>query len=304
MFIHPGNHLGDTWYFVENDIIHMFYLTCPNSVERHTAWAIAHAVSSDLIHWEKAGIILSRGTPDSYDGRCPATGSVLHFNNKYWLAYTGNWNGPIPTVAIAQSDDLFNWEKIPENPVTRIDKRFYAETIFPGNRNWLHWRDPFLFTIEQKVFHYVCAKRKDGWGTLGYAETTDMHHWKVLPPPEVEPVVAELECPQVYKYEKKYYLIFSSCTDFFSEFVQKKYKFPKNRWTCFSMVGESINGPFKMIEGGTVIPFDYPIQPYACQVVFFHKKPFLMGTIWNDLQDFITDPIPLQFCEFGLKVQE
>lgn len=70
------------------------------------------------------------------------------------------------------------------------------------------------------------------------------------------------------------------------------------------MVGESINGPFKMIEGGTVIPFDYPIQPYACQVVFFHKKPFLMGTIWNDLQDFITDPIPLQFCEFGLKVQE
>jgi len=37
MLIYPGNHLGDTWYYVKDDLIHCFYLTCPDNVARHTA---------------------------------------------------------------------------------------------------------------------------------------------------------------------------------------------------------------------------------------------------------------------------
>ncbi len=302
MYVHPGNHIGDTWYFIENNKIHMFYLTCPENIERHTAWAIAHAVSSDFVHWEQAGIVLERGNPESYDGRCPATGSILYFDNRYWMAYTGNWNGPIPTVAIAVSGDLYKWEKISENPVTKIDGKYYADRVFPGDRDWLHWRDPFLFSENKKAFHYVCTKKKDGLGTLGYAESTDMRHWKVLPPPEVDPVTAELECPQVYHWKNQFYLVFSSCTNFFTNEIKAKYAYPKNRWTCFSMIGDSLHGPFKMMGDGIVIPNNYPIQPYACQVVFWQKKPYLMGTMWNDKQDSVTDPIPLRFTDDGVKV--
>ncbi|MCB0227414.1 MAG: glycosyl hydrolase family 32, partial [Anaerolineae bacterium] len=87
MLIHPGNYIGDTWYYVDNDTIHCFYLTCPNTIERHTSWDIAHATSANLTDWTLHGVILRKGEPDAYDGRCPATGSVIRFKDRYWLAY-------------------------------------------------------------------------------------------------------------------------------------------------------------------------------------------------------------------------
>src|SRR5512139_362929 len=107
MLKHPGNHLGDSWYFIEGDVAHCFYLTCPEGVERHTAWDIGHATSTNLVDWKIVDIILRRGAPGSYDGRCAATGSVIKAYGRYWLAYTGNWNGPKPCVAIAVSDNLY-----------------------------------------------------------------------------------------------------------------------------------------------------------------------------------------------------
>ena len=103
MLIHPGNYIGDTWYYVDNDTIHCFYLTCPNTIERHTSWDIAHATSTNLTDWTLHGVILRKGEPDAYDGRCPATGSVIRFKDRYWLAYTGNWNGPQPVAAMARA---------------------------------------------------------------------------------------------------------------------------------------------------------------------------------------------------------
>ena len=62
MLRHEGNHIGDSWYFVKDGVCHCYYLTCPETVERHTAWDIAHAVSTDLVHWENQGIVFSRDT--------------------------------------------------------------------------------------------------------------------------------------------------------------------------------------------------------------------------------------------------
>ncbi|MCB0182456.1 MAG: hypothetical protein KDI62_29800, partial [Anaerolineae bacterium] len=214
MLIHPGNYIGDTWYYVDNDTIHCFYLTCPNTIERHISWDIAHATSTNLTDWTLHGVILRKGEPDAYDGRCPATGSVIRFKDRYWLAYTGNWNGPQPVAAMAVSDDLFNWEKLPNNPVTQIDPAYYDDTSRRPLRDWLHWRDPFLFEYEGAVYHYVCANKNNGpideRGTLGLAKTTDMLTWQVLPPPQVDPVCTEMECPQVHHVDGRYYLIFSA----------------------------------------------------------------------------------------------
>ena len=47
---------------------------------------------------------------------------------------------------------------------------------------------------------------------------------------------------------------------------------------------------------------------YANQLVVWKEQPYLIGTVWNDdagektaRQDFICDPIPLQFTETGVK---
>lgn len=314
MLTHPGNRLGDSWYYVAGDTIHCFYLTCPESVERHTSWDIGHATSTNLVDWTIHDLILRKGEPGSYDGRCPATGSVIRFNDRYCLAYTGNWNGPQPTAAMAVSDDLFHWEKLASNPVTGIDPRYYDAEPGPAPRNWLHWRDPFLFEHEGQVYHYVCAKRNDGpvdtRGTLGLARTSDMIHWEVLPPPDVEPIAMELECPQVYRVGSRYYLIFSTAHSLFSDAFRARYFdggerwSGTERWSSYAMVGPTPFGPFRIHGTGQIIPPDYPVQPYANQVVFWKGQAYLVGTVWNDEQDFITDPIPLTFSEWSVAIRD
>ncbi|NPV55153.1 MAG: family 43 glycosylhydrolase [Anaerolineae bacterium] len=307
MLKHDGNYLGDSWYFVEGDEAHCFYLTCPMGIERHTAWDIAHAVSKDLVNWDIKGVILRRGEPGSYDGRCPATGSVIKKNGRYWMAYTGNWNGPQPSVALSVSDDLYHWQKIEENPVTTIDPRYYDPQAAPAPRDWLHWRDPFLFELDGKVYHYVCAKKNDGpqdqRGTLGMAVTEDMRHWQVLPPPEVDPITAELECPQVHQVNDLWYLVFSSSRSFFTQAHRGRYWGEKGRWTSYAMVGFSPMGPFKLHKSGEIIPETYPVQPYANQLVFWKGNGYLLGTVWNDAQDLIVDPVPVTFTPTGIVIK-
>lgn len=258
MLTHPGNHLGDSWYYVEGDTVHGFYLTCEQTIERHTAWDIGHATSKNLVDWDIHDLILRRGEPDAYDGRCPATGSVLRFEGRYWLAYTGKWNGPQPTAALAVSDDLYHWEKRPYNPITRIDPAYYDDTPRRPPRDWLHWRDPFLFERDGSVYHYVCANLNSGpvdeRGTLGLAKTSDMMHWKVLPPPKVDPVCTELECPQVCEHGGRYYLIFSAAPEFFSRAFQEQHADILHGLSSYAMVGESWFGPFQMHGSGQIIP--------------------------------------------------
>ena len=144
MFAKPGYHIGDTWYCVDQMTAHMFYLTCPVETLRHTRWEIGHAISTDLVTWQDSGVILSPGTKDEWDGICPATGSVMEYQGTYWMAYTGNYAGPVPAVGLATSTDLYHWEKVGHNPVLIADGTLYSND---PNQAWgkPRWRDPFLF---------------------------------------------------------------------------------------------------------------------------------------------------------------
>jgi beta-fructofuranosidase len=209
---------------------------------------------------------------------------------------------------MAVSNDLFNWEKLVENPVTRLDPAWYDAAPRRPPRDWLHWRDPFLFEHRGEVYHYVCANSNrgslDGRGTLGLAKTGDMRHWQVLPPPQVDPVCTELECPQVYQVEGRTYLIFSALPEFFSQAFQDRYGDSLRGYSSYAMVGESLFGPFRIHGSGQIIPPDYPVQPYANQLVFWQGGAYLLGTVWNDEQDYICDPIPVEFTSTGIRASD
>jgi beta-fructofuranosidase len=309
LLTHPGNLIGDAWYYVEDDTAHCFYLTCPRNVPRHQAWDIGHAVSSDLITWEIQELALTRGAPDSYDGDSLATGSVLHFQDRYWMAYTGNFaTGSV--VALAVSNDLYQWQKVPTNPVTRIDHRYYEvdspdPVVAPyWKKPFIHWWDPFLFEHEGYVYHYVSARRPNGLlderGTVGLARTQDMIAWEVLPPPEVAPVAFMLECPQLHRRESLYYLTFFSPR--FSAAFLALHPAETGRMSSYAMISTGPFGPFRMVGSGAIVPHDYHVQPAAAQIVFWQDKAFLLGSIWDTGEDSICDPIPVAFTENGVKV--
>jgi hypothetical protein len=129
-----------------------------------------------------------------------------------------------------------------------------------------------------------------------------MLHWEVLAPPEMDPVCTELECPQVRQVGDRYYLIFSAFPEFFSKDFQAQHGEVLKRLSSYAMVGESWFGPFHIHGNGQIIPPDYPLEVYANQIVFRQGHPYLLGTVWNDEQDFVCDPIPLEFGEIGIKI--
>ncbi|HEX2952279.1 MAG TPA: family 43 glycosylhydrolase [Armatimonadota bacterium] len=301
MLQHPNQQIGDAWFFVDNSTVHCYYLTCPLDVPRHTRWDIGHAVSNDLTNWTIVDPALVRGESGFFDHDGLATGSVIPFAGRYWMAYTTHHQA---TVGLAVSDDLYTWQKVSKTPITDVDPRYY-EPMSHGVRKAKHWRDPFLFVHDGMVYHFVCASRNDGpedrRGTVGVARTADMQHWQILPPPAIDAIDQEMECPQLYQQNGRYYLLFSSAAEWFTP--EATTSIPGIfGWSSYAMVANSPFGPFTL-QYGRIIPADYPVQPYACQIVQWQGNSYLLGTIQPPEYGVICDPIPVIFTEDGIHLK-
>lgn len=298
----PGHHIGDSWFFVHDRRIHCYFLVCTDVVPRHTAWDIGHASSVDLKSWEYHGVVLTRGAPESWDGLCLATGTVIRHGGRFWMAYTGNWFGPSPAVGVAVSDDLHRWTKLATNPVTAIDERFYTADS-RGRRVFPHWRDPFLFEVDGRVHQLVCAtaKHESGpAGAIGVARTSDMMTWKLLPPLRVTPFAEELECPQIVGAGKRFYLVFSTPAGLL---VSDEGEVRDEVGFMYCMVGSSPLGPFEMVDPEPIVKVGYGERPYAGRVVEWNGEHVLMATIWSDAGDRISDPILLELTPSGINAR-
>jgi beta-fructofuranosidase len=303
MIHHPGNRIGDAWFFVYQDRIHCFYLTCPEQIPPHTQWNIGHATSGNLIDWEIHDLALKAGPQGSWDDVL-ATGSVLRWDDRFWMAYTGH---KTQQTGMAVSDNLFSWEKLPDNPLTSLDERFY-EPVGSGARKMPHWRDPFLFEDSGWIYQMVCASRNDGpadsRAALGLSRSQNMVDWEILPPPGTDRFAQEFECPQLYAAGGRYYLLFSCGPEWFSRDYRESCP-PRFEWfASYSLVGDSPFGPFHLHGTGQILnsrPFPQERQPYACQLVEWEAKFYLLGTIAHGNTSVICDPIEVEFTPEGIR---
>lgn len=309
MFQHEGNHIGDAWYFVENDICHCYYLTCPVTVTRHTAWDIAHATSSDLIHWNLHGTVIHRGDPGQWDHDCLATGSVVAYGGCYWMAYTGPWCGTLTQIGLAYSFDLYKWEKYPHNPVIKPDESLFSQHG-RGIRKFCHWRDAKLYVHNDRLYALICATSRhapeDACGSVAVVSTDDLQNWSVEGEIEIEAICQELECPQIQKVDNHYVLLFSCFKDLFSPSMQNKYG-GYLRQTSYYLISAQPKGPYQFVPDFTLLPND-PQKPeeslqYANQLVLFQGKWYLLGTIWSDFGDCISDPYLIHMSEDRLTAE-
>ncbi len=300
MLIVPRHHLGDSWYCTVGERVHCFFLVCPDTVPRHTAWDIAHASSIDLKKWTNHGVVLRRGAAGAWDGTCLATGSVLRRGRRFWMAYTGNWFGPEPAVGLATSSDLHRWQKIIVNPITTIDEHYYTAHS-RGRRPFPHWRDPFLLELDGVAYQLVCATSAGDdspAGTVGVARSRDLITWEVMPPLEVEPFAEELECPQVVSDAGRHYLVFSTPAGLLLSDTVPTLDAPGN---MYCMVGDSPLGPFRVADPRPLFPADMSDRPYAGRLVRVDGRHYLLGTIWSDAGDRISDPIPFELTPTGMR---
>ncbi len=216
----PDKWVWDFW-LARDAQHHVFYLQAPRSLRRselrHHNASIGHAISNDMRHWHVLPDALHPGPAGSWDDLATWTGSVLEHDRRWHMLYTGinrSERGLIQRIGLAVSDDLVHWTKHPANPLLEADGRWYE--LFDRAR-WRDqsWRDPWLFVDPHDgVFRVLITARTregaaDGAGVLAHARSSDLVHWKVLPPLTPPGEFAQVECPQLISLEQRHLILFS-----------------------------------------------------------------------------------------------
>ena len=90
-----------------------------SSIEKQTPpfSSIGFATSSDGHHWTKAGKVLTRGAPGSWDEGGVGRRHVLWIENEYVMFYEGVDRRGVHGIGLAVSSDGAHWEKHPGGPI-------------------------------------------------------------------------------------------------------------------------------------------------------------------------------------------
>jgi len=310
MYTHEGHEMGDAWYFVEEetDTVHMFYLADPLNGGKDFA---GHAISKDLVNWERLPRALETGPPGAWDDLRICTGSTIERDGRYWMAYSAtslndsSWEElhRVQRVGMAVSDDLMTWTKLPENPVSEAKPPNY-EKMSTGQRPMIHWRDPFLLDQGHEVYQFICARGGTGdsgrRGVVAVASSTDMRTWEVLPPLPHDRIADEMEVPQLYNVEGRWYLVFVTLGRFLTPEFAARFGDELPLRTNFSMVADSPLGPFHIHGTGQIVKH-LPNQIfYAAQLVQFKGEWYLLATEKDEKGSRISDPVPVYADATGI----
>jgi Beta-fructosidases (levanase/invertase) len=223
----PPDFVFDTITFYEDGVLHIFYLSSGGR------WS--HISTADMITYKFWRDALTGGGADSPDCDC-WTGSVIKYNNIYYLFYTGkNYADPIgdQKVMLATSENLEEWTKLPE-------KTFYADGIVYWNKtingqydldlyeDRIHagdeaFRDPHVFKDDKAgCFKMLLHARKaaDGCHCFGVYVSENLLDWKPAEPLKIDNAdmnKCNLDCPNPVFLGDRCWLLYSDarwlCTD-------------------------------------------------------------------------------------------
>ena len=191
-------------FALHKGVWHLCYQWCPwGAVHGLKYWY--HVTSTDLIHWQNAGIGLK---PDCYyDNRGTHSGSAISSGDDLYFFYTGNhrdedWTRTPYTCAAVLG---------PDNRPKKLEKPLFG----PRDEYTEHQRDPKIVWNEQKklYFIFIGAQTADKRGTvLIYKSPELLKGWTFAGELKVigfEKFGGMWECPYIVNISGKDVLIFS-----------------------------------------------------------------------------------------------
>ena len=191
--------MWDTWLYLHEGTYYLYYLA--NAGKR---WDnVSMAVSSDGVHWTEKGRVQFKRPDATWMGTGSTWKSPNHKTDGKFFMNFSEWTGPRQTIFFAESTDLLNWKRLPDEYEFKQDTRWYK----PDGR----W--DCIYTIPRPgggLYGYWTATPKpETGGRFGFGETLDGVHWKALPPPKVDGVGGG-EAGAVEKIGEKFYMMFGS----------------------------------------------------------------------------------------------
>ena len=201
---YPGNgvFVGDCMPYRRNDEYHVLYLK-----DRHhhkSKWGLGahqweHISTVDFKKWDIHPMAVPI-TDESEGSIC--TGSWIKHGDKEYLYYTVRMGRGIPApIRRSVSSDGYNFEKDKGFGFTVSDKYHGASA-----------RDPKVIKGEDGLFHMFLTTSliSENKGCLAHYVSKDMETWEDFGEPiYIAPNADQPECPDYFRYNGKYYLIFS-----------------------------------------------------------------------------------------------
>lgn len=253
MFDLPDSWVWDYWFADDGDRYHLFFLYASRALHdpeaRHYRASIGHAVSTDLVEWERIADALVRGEAGEFDDLATWTGStVRHPDGTWFLFYTGSTRAEggknVQRIGYATSTDLVTWQKAP-GAVLEAAAPWY-ETLDSGDWHDEAFRDPWVFADpEGDGWHmYVTARAPEGpvngRGVIAHAWSADLREWELREPVSApsENGFGQLEVTQVEVVDGRPVLLFSCLAD---------HSMPSRRAAragTWAIPAESVLGPF------------------------------------------------------------
>lgn len=230
--------LGDVDIIFHDGIYHLFHLVLPN----HDY--IAHAVSNDCVRWRRVDNALFIGDPGSWDDSMLWTVHVTENPKRkggWRMFYTGlsrRDQGQKQRIGLAESDNLYTWQKAPvhwqdrrsqlpydlpgkpANPAFAFDEQScfplqpdssHYESDVDTARHWVSWRDPFYFNDGHKGW-LLCAGRVNHGplvrrGCVALMEETADNHFAAREPLFHARLYDDIEVPNLFVMGDDFYLI-------------------------------------------------------------------------------------------------
>ena len=194
------------------DAWHLFYGPRPGAQND----AVNHATSDDLIIWKKQEPVLRRGDPGDCDAHEVADCTVVEHGRRWYMVYqcTPRRTGS-RRFALAVSDDLWRWEKLPGD----------GSPIFTPDPGWSGWTEegvieckgPWVIRYEGRFLLYFNGENRWGDSCIGLAESSDLLRWEDRGPlitahPIENPLqgLSRLEAPRVVERDGRFYLFVMS----------------------------------------------------------------------------------------------
>ncbi|MBE6607746.1 MAG: hypothetical protein E7633_04260 [Ruminococcaceae bacterium] len=201
---YPGNgvFVGDCMPYRKDGEYHVLYLK-----DRHhhrSKWGLGahqweHISTKDFKKWNIHPMAVPITDP-SEGSIC--TGSWIRSDNKEYLYYTvRRGKGEPATICRSISLDGYHFTKDTDFGFT-VSEKYHAASA----------RDPKVISGEDGAFHMFLTTSllSEGKGCLAHYISLDMESWSECESPiYIAPDGAQPECPDYFKYNGKYYLIFS-----------------------------------------------------------------------------------------------
>lgn len=209
--------IWDCWTADDGQRFHLFFLCASRDLDaedRHFHARVGHAVSTDLVSWERRAdaLVPASGGASGYDSRSVWTGSVIREGDGWRMFRTGlsrRDSGLVQRIGSDTSADLDTW--VPDTGTQwplEADSRYYERSLVDE-----YWRDPWVLRDDDGLWHmYITARVPGagvGRGVIGHAVSIDGSRWAVAPPLSAPDRFEQVEVISLACIEGRWALIFS-----------------------------------------------------------------------------------------------